>query len=367
MRKWITVLLIGIMLGTLAVPVAAGDSVATTTELADCEFPISMEDATGTEVTLDEPPERIVTTSPSAAQTVWEIGAEDRVVGTTEFAHYLEGAEDRTVVLDAEGNLIIEEVVDLEPDLVLAPNTTSTEEISQLRDADLTVYHFGEEETIDDIFEHTAIVGSLTGECDGAADTIEWMEEELSIVEEAVEGKTHPGAMYLFFDFTAGANTFINEIIETAGAENLAASAGIEGFEPISEEVVLAEDPEWIILNSEDPALPESDVLEETTAAQEDQFVEVQVEHLNQPAPRTILAILTLTEAFHPDAYEAAVEAQEADDTEDADADDAMQDDEDVQEVTDDADDDAIPGFGPIVALIGMGIGMTSLRFQRSR
>lgn len=370
MRKLLLVVSVMVLLGTLAVPISAADGYTAPTP--ECDFPLTVEDATGTEMTLDAPPERVVTTTPSAAQVMWDIEAEEKVVGLTEWALYLDGADERTLVMEGQESLDIEQVVDLEPDLVLAPNTTDAEAISQLRDADVTVYHFAEEESIDDIFETTETIGQLTGECDGAGETIEWMDEELAIVADAVEGEERPGAMYLFFDFTVGANTFINEIIETAGAENLAASAGIDGYEPVSDEIVVAEDPEWIIVNADDPAMPESDALEGTTAVQEEQFVEVQTEYLNQPAPGTVNGIITLVEAFHPEAYADAVAAAEADDGDEADditeADDGN-DADDSQDVsideTDDDDTDALPGFGPVVALIGIGLGVAGHRVIR--
>jgi hypothetical protein len=77
-----------------------------------------MTDATGEEITLQERPERVTTTNPSAAQTMWEIGAKEKVVGLTKYAAYLEGAETRTNVSGAEQIVSLERVVALEPDLV---------------------------------------------------------------------------------------------------------------------------------------------------------------------------------------------------------------------------------------------------------
>ncbi|ESS07711.1 MAG: hypothetical protein A07HB70_00253 [uncultured archaeon A07HB70] len=65
---------------------AGGPGVAqTTTDTANgCTFPFSETDATGTEVTVDAPPDRVVTLGASAAQTMWEIdSAREKVVGYT--------------------------------------------------------------------------------------------------------------------------------------------------------------------------------------------------------------------------------------------------------------------------------------------
>ncbi len=380
MRKFVVLLVVVLLVGSAA-PIATGEATTDRSTPPECDFPLTVKDATGAEITLEEPPERVVTTLPSAAQVMWEIGASDKVVGLTQFALYLDNASDRTLISENDEIVVLEIVVELEPDLVLAPNATDAETIDQMRDAGLTVYHFPLEEDLDDVFATTARIGELTGECAGAEETLSWMDEELRIVEDAIEGQERPGAMYLFFDFTAGSGTFIDEIITTAGGENLAASASIQGYQAVSDEVVVNESPDWLIVNDQDPAMPESDVLNETPAVQNDQIVTVEVEHLNQPAPRNILAIKTLVEHFHPEAYAEAKAAAEEADTDDtdgvADADDTDEADDaddtpahadDADDVADDAavvttdDSDPIPGFGVIAAIVGLAILLASRR-----
>jgi len=140
-----------------AVPLSAADPIGSSAEIPgqmddrEAEFPITLTDATGTEITIDERPERVITTNPSAAQVMWELGAEAQVVGLTQFAHYLDGAESRTNISSTEQGVSIERVVGAKPDLVLAPNATSVETVEQLRDTGLTVYHFPQATDFDDV------------------------------------------------------------------------------------------------------------------------------------------------------------------------------------------------------------------------
>jgi iron complex transport system substrate-binding protein len=291
-----------LVVAALSLPVAAGSAAAA----QSCSFPVTKTDGSGTEVTLEEEPQRVVTLNPSVAQIMWEIGAREKVVGVSKYASYLEGAEDREVISGEEQFVVHEKVVELEPDLVLAPNTISNETVEKLRDAGLTVYHFPEAETIEDVYEKTMVVGELTGECEGARETVDWMQERIGVVDEAVAGQERPDVLYLFFGYTAGEGTFINEIIRAAGGTNVAAEVGIESYRQMSEEVIVEQDPDWIILNSNDPALPESDAINQTTAVREGQVVVVQIEQLNQPAPRIVHAITQLAQQFHPKAYAAA-------------------------------------------------------------
>ncbi|WP_248897157.1 PGF-CTERM-anchored ABC transporter substrate-binding protein [Haloplanus halobius] len=285
-------------------PAATGTTPATTdaTRSADCSFPVTRTDATGTAVTLSTPPERIATLNPSAAQTLWEIGAQNRVVGVSEFARYLDGAEDRTVVNTASGGIRTERLIALDTDLVIAPGTISPDTVSTLRDQGLTVFALESPATIGGVAEQTTLLGRLTGSCAGAAETNAWMHANVEAVREAVAGEPRPTALYVFSDgWTVGTETFISDVMTTAGTRNVVGDA-VSGYARVSPEVVRERDPDWIVYNDRD-GIPDTAAYRETTAVQENQTVEVGVNYLNQPAPRSIVrALRTVAMAVHPDA-----------------------------------------------------------------
>ncbi|MCU4740474.1 PGF-CTERM-anchored ABC transporter substrate-binding protein [Halobacteria archaeon AArc-m2/3/4] len=403
MRQSLIVLIATLLIVSAFAPATVAGTEAGTvdaglTQDATCEYPVELTDVTGEEITLEESPDRVVALQPSDAQTVFEIGAEDTLVGMpiTEFTSHLE-AGDRTDV-SAEEGVSVETVIDLEPDVVLAANVTDADTVQQLRDAGVTVYHFDTATSLDDVRENVALTGSLTGECEAAEERLDWMDLRLEAIEEALAEEDRPLAFWAMgFGWTAGENTFQDEILTTAGVENLAAEVGMEGWQEISEEVVVDEDPEWIIYgvdeDGEDPGLSEGAM--ETTAYEQDQLVAVDANAVNQPGPHVVYAIETIVEAIHPEAYEEAqalvedAEAEaEADEGEETDADDGTEADDpapdenetgdDGAEVDDSADeeeagddesndgedeDDALPGFGVPVAIaavlsvLGIGIG----------
>lgn len=276
---------------------------------SNCQFPVERTDATGTTVTVESEPQRVVTLNPSAAQTLWEMGTRDKVVGVTKHAMNLDGAQAKRNVSGAGETINNEEVVALEPDLVLAPNTVSNDTVSKLRGTGLTIYRFHEAKSIRDIYAKTRLIGELTGECAAAEETVSRMQSRLAVVDEATDGRDRPDAIYEFYGYTAGNETFIHEIVERAGANNVAADAGITGYQQISAEVLVQQDPEWVVLNSDDDQVPDTEAFNGTTAVENDQVVVVDKNHLNRPAPRVVLAVTKLTKAFHPEAYAAANES----------------------------------------------------------
>jgi iron complex transport system substrate-binding protein len=339
---------------TSGLDAATASGVETTSHLAEvataqegtCVFPLTVTDATGTAVRVDDRPERIVTLAPSAAQTLWEIGGQEQVVGLSQYATYLEGADSRTNVSGAGQTFVsTEKVVGATPDLVLAPDVVPNETVRSLRDAGLTVYKAESPDTLLDIAAKTRLYGQLTGNCEAANATADRVESELATVAEATDGEDRPRVLYTFFGFTAGEGTFVDEIITTAGGTNVAAEANITGFKQINPETVVAEDPEWLVLNSDSPQVPRNDAYNSTTAVQEGNVVVLNANYISQPAPRVIRPVRTLAQALHPEAYAQANATATPTTTE-------------TPETTTQAVDDtpptttSTPGFGVVVALL---------------
>ncbi len=359
------------------IPLAAADPADLSAESADVSdepddaFPITLTDATGTEVTLDERPVRVTTTNPSAAQVMWELGAEEQVVGLTRFAHYLDGAESRENVSSTEQGVSLERVVGTEPDLVLAPNATSVETVKALRETGLTVYHFSEATDFDDVADKTQTIGQLTGNEQAAHETNAWVEANVESVSTATADAENPRLLYpLLGGFAVGGETFIHEIIVASGAENVA-SEEFDGYEVLSDEVVLTLDPEVLLVTDQtEGQIMDREPYSLTTAGEASQSVQLEVNYINQAAPRSIVySTRNLTAQLHPDRYnESDYVSRQAI----ADGEYTLEDDGEITDTetadseptdTDDETNVSAPGFGVVVAVLSLvGGGLLARR-----
>src|SRR5690625_1705825 len=98
------------------------DEDQTAQEAEENLYPITLTDATDTEVTIDEKPERIVTMIPSNTEIAFALGLDDEIVGVNDFDDYPEEVEEKERV----GGIVdinVEKVISLEPDLVLGEST----------------------------------------------------------------------------------------------------------------------------------------------------------------------------------------------------------------------------------------------------
>ncbi|MFB6166602.1 MAG: PGF-CTERM-anchored ABC transporter substrate-binding protein [Haloarculaceae archaeon] len=359
-----TAFLVGLLLtapASAASPaVGAAGGVAAATSAPDCSLPVTLTDATGTRVTVDERPKRIVTLQPSDAQTAWTIGIQDRVVGLpiNQYTAYLDGREDKTNVKNDDLSVNVEKVVALRPDVVLAANVTDPQTVRKLRQAGLTVYEFGLTESLDQIGRNLETVGRLTGSCQAAADAADEYRQRVATVRRAAElANETPSALYhMRGDYTAGTGTFIDDVLTTAGATNVAAQAGITGYKPLNREVVANRSVDWLV-HARGTTVPHDAPYAQTTAVRRNQTIALNENYLNQPGPRVVVPLTRLAKRWHPDALARANETvANVTDTGGSTGSDAT---------TTDSASGFGPGFGAGVGLTALAIGALLARRRR--
>lgn len=354
--------------------VGAADTDVDQQDELTCEFPVEMTDASGETVTVEDEPEEIVVLAASGAQYMWYMNAEEKVTGVPNFhaTQYIEGLDDRTNVVDEMGSPINEEVVALDPDLVYAPSVVSDEDVEELRDAGLTVYHEEMKISVEDTYDVIERLGELVGECEAATETVEDMQgafDEFDRVLSDVE----PVSVFYSLDpetgWTAGAGTVEDQLITIAGGENIAAD-DYDSYAEISEEDVVNADPEWLVIGEDRELPPEADG---TTAVEEDQIVRVNPNYISQHGPVLTEPTADMVEQFHPEAYEELDqdlirliddETFTTDPLADTDADDTTDETDDTVDTDDttDADDD---GAGLTVVTAALALSLVVLIARR--
>ncbi len=306
--RWLGIaLLIGIAFtGILTTPVGA----------EGCTYPETTSDATGTEVTITDPADRVVVLDPASAQVFWEIDAADHVVGLPvgDATAYLDGAANRTDITgDSIETIRVEQIIALEPDLVVAPNYVDETTITQLRDKGIPVYQQSSADSIAAIYQKTRQYGQFVGACDAANETATDMQTTVEAIKTATANDDAPRVLYYFFGYSAGNGTFIAELIEAAGGDNVATTAGIDGYQQLSKEVIARSetDPEWIVAPSS-AAVPVNETpFSSTTAVQSGNVLIVDDNLISQAGPRVVVPLHDMASAFYPNATLPTVSSSE--------------------------------------------------------
>jgi iron complex transport system substrate-binding protein len=230
-------------------------------------------------------PRRIVALTPFAANTLAELGVPPVGVGETlggreRYSPKLKGIE--VLPLSHPNGPNLEQLASLDPDLVLSSRTWAkgNQAIEGLG-IDVTVR---EPVSIAGSLADTYKIGQLVGRAHQARATVKQRRAQIEAAEEGISAR--PRVMLLLgvgrTPFTFLPNSWGGDILEAAGAELLTGGdSSSSGFVRISDEVVIAEDPEVIIAvphaNAEDiPSLTQylrsNPAWSSTTAAQTGQI-----------------------------------------------------------------------------------------------
>jgi hypothetical protein len=86
-------------------------------------------------------PQHIISLAPSNTEILFAIGAGDQVVGRDALSDFPEEAKEATDIGSTFEALNTELIVSLEPDLILAAEINTPEQVKQLEDLGLTVYY----------------------------------------------------------------------------------------------------------------------------------------------------------------------------------------------------------------------------------
>ncbi|MFI8491653.1 ABC transporter substrate-binding protein [Peribacillus butanolivorans] len=279
-------------------------------------FPITIKDATGEKVTIEEQPKRIVTLIPSNTEVVFALGLGKKVVGVSDNDNYPEETKEIEKVGGMEMNT--ELIVSLKPDLVLAHASSahnSNEGLQQLKDAGIDVLVVNDAQSFDEVYESINMIGQATGEHEKAKEIVANMKMKLKEIQEKAKSVKDKERKTVLVEvspspdiYTPGKNTFMNEMLNIISAEN--AAAKLDGWAKIDEESMIAANPDVIITTygyyTKDPV---SEVTgrkgwEDVAAVKDGQVFDVHSDLVTRSGPRLIEGVEELAKSVYPNLFD---------------------------------------------------------------
>jgi iron complex transport system substrate-binding protein len=214
--------------------------------------------ASGIASHAEGPPQRIVSTAPSLTETIFALGAGDRVVGVTTWCLHPDAARAKPKI-GGYSNPSLEAIIALRPDLVvvdggrndLAPRLAEM----GVPVLDVRLDSLG---SIEDAIR--AIAARLDESGQGKALTARIAAQRAAVVR-AVAGRPRPRTLLLIGHspdaltsiYAVGPKSFLGEMLEAAGGENVLGDVRLP-FPRISVEEVIGRDPDVILTILSPPA-----------------------------------------------------------------------------------------------------------------
>jgi iron complex transport system substrate-binding protein len=220
---------------------------------------ITYTDGIGRRVALPKRPQRIISLAPNITETLYLLGAQDRLIGNTMQCTWPEASKHKPKI----GSLLnpnYEVILAAKPDLVIA-STSGNDEGAVMKLAGLGVpVYVSAPRSVEKIFLTVEQIGQITDCANQGSQLVVQMKERLEKIKLRMAGQAPTSAFFItWFDplLTPGKNTFENDVLHLAGVISI--TADIADYYPrYSLEQILVKDPDVILtIEHEGDPLPD--------------------------------------------------------------------------------------------------------------
>lgn len=282
-----------------------------TTQVDKATFPMTITDAVGKEITLESPPEKIVSLIPSNTEILFALGLNNEIVGVTDNDDYPAEATEKQKVGGMDYN--IEQIIALKPDIVFAHESSmafSEGAFDQLESAGVKVFVVTDAKDFDETYTTIEQLGRATGKLPEADKIIKDMktkvEEVLAKIKDVEPKKVFVETSDEPQIYTTGKDTFMNEMLNMIHAENVAADTA--NWYEISAEQIIKKNPDVIVVTYHYvpdilTKIPQRDGFDTINAVKNKAIVQVDENTTSRQGPRLGEGLEELAKAIYPEAF----------------------------------------------------------------
>ncbi len=280
---------------------------------------------------VSRPPGRIVSLTPSASELICILGGMDKIVGRDDHSSFPPGLNEKPPLGSGiRGTIRIEEVLDLDPDVVVAGRRLPPETVEVMDAAGIPMLLVGTSCETDSLIKNVRSLGEMMNANEKAGELVGFIQRYRDLVlsrtrDLDVEDKPRVYHECAFGKYkTTGSGTAADLCIDLAGGLNIAEDELLDE-QVVSGDWVAGKNPNVIISQVSSSVLPAEDPLKgkrdeilsrpELKRTDAVRSEKVYVSHLSlRRGPRLIGYLLYLARWFHPSLFEdidpAAVERE---------------------------------------------------------
>lgn len=268
------------------------------------QYPLTIKDSTGTDITFEKAPERIVTLAPSETESVYAAGGGAKIVAVDKWSDYPEDAKSKPRIGDMTTNA--EAVLASTPDIVFASGSSNKKAVEALRKLNVKVFA-SDPTTIEQAIARVELFGQILNTQEQAKKAVDEMRADVKKVTDAVKNAPKK-RVYLEFNpgWTVGDGEYMNEIVGLAGGINIAATK--KGWYKIDPEDIIKSNPEVIVYTKDEAGM--GSILDEMNkrpgweaidAMKNKKTYAVESNLVSRVGPRVTKGLVEVAKAIHPD------------------------------------------------------------------
>lgn len=200
-------------------------------------------------IDIPDTPQRIVSLVPSQTELLVYLGLKKNLVGVTKFCVHPKGLKKSTPIIGGTKNFHIEKIKALKPDLIIGNKEENYQEGIEELEKEYPVW-MSDIITLDNALEMIKEIGKITNTKENATSLLKEIKSELAKLNKIPQKKV----LYFIWKnpyMIAGNRNFINEMLGINGYINLCNSEDFSRYPELSEEQIVALNPEEVFLSSE--------------------------------------------------------------------------------------------------------------------
>lgn len=255
MKKILSAILIALMIITLTACSKETEQQTQTPEQKETtEIQLPTKDMAGNDITVPTEINKIISLAPSITQILIDLGYGDKIIAADTYSEGIEGLPEGIQYIDMMAP-DAEKIAALEPDVLLATGMMKkdgVDPLKTLKDMGICVAYIPSSDSIQKIYDDIIFISEVVQAKDKGQAIVD--EAKAKVAEIKAIGDTIKDKKTVYFEIAAapsmysfGKGVFLNEMIQIIGAENILADQ--ESWISVSEEVVVAKNPDVIITN----------------------------------------------------------------------------------------------------------------------
>lgn len=244
--------------------------------------------------------ERAISLAPNLTESIFAIGAGDRLVGVTTYCNYPAEAQAIQKVSDTQ-TPNIESIIALKPQVVFVSTASQLETFASTLERQNIAVFVTNPTNLANVLKNLTQLGDIFGTSQIASRVVSGLQRRVDAVREEVAEKASVRVFVQFSReplFTIGRESFLTEIIDAAGGESVTKDIAM-AYPKLSKETALALNPDAIILSdSEDNREPNA-VFENSTAVRSGRVYRIHPDLISRPGPRIVDAVEQIAGELH--------------------------------------------------------------------
>lgn len=298
--------------------ITTAESAETVTEIAEVTEQIGagaslIADREGGMVQVPDSVNTIISTAPSITEILTGLGAGGKIIAADMYSSDVDGVDPSVCTLDFY-NLNIEELIALAPDVIIISGMSmggADDPYAALKEAGINVIYVPTSESINSVKLDIEFLAGYIGETEKGAQLIADIDAAVADITEKAARVTKKKTVYFEMGaapylYTCGKGTFIDEIINLIGAENI--YGGEDGWLSNSEETVIAADPDVIISNVQYDGYDFSEIKtragwENIAAVKNGEVYSVSANATSRPSQNIVDGIYEVARAVYPNIF----------------------------------------------------------------